>query len=80
MSLLQLCSGVDKSVQNNRCGEPLVCKNCFQITWTRCTTCRCLKARGNSVGYDRLQYDKLREAQVEGIDQNRNNPPRRGIG
>ena len=35
---------------------------------------------GNSVGYDRLQYDKLREAQVEGIDQNRNNPPRRGIG
>ena len=33
-----------------------------------------------TVGYDRLQYDKLREAQVEGIDQNRNNPPRRGIG
>ena len=33
-----------------------------------------------TVGYDRLQYDKLREAQVEGTDQNRNNPPRRGIG
>ena len=33
-----------------------------------------------ALGYDRLQYDKLREAQVEGTDQNRNNPPRRGIG